>query len=311
MVKTSNQHIPVLFEAVLATLAPKPNGIYVDGTFGRGGHSQAILNRLGPEGQLIAFDKDPEAVAWAKQLINDSRFCIVQGSYTRLQEVVTAQGYKEQISGILLDLGVSSPQLDKAERGFSFLREGPLDMRMDPEQGISAAEWLQTATERQIADVLWEYGEERFAKRIAAAIVKERKLQPITSTTQLANVIAAAHPAWEKGKHPATQSFQAIRIFLNQELAELADVLEQALQVLAVGGRLAVISFHSLEDRMVKRFMRKHVKGDEFPRGLPIKEGQLNARLRFIEQAIKPKAEEVKSNPRARSAVLRVVEKIK
>lgn len=311
MVKTSSQHIPVLFEEVLDTLAPKPNGIYVDGTFGRGGHSQAILNRLGPEGRLIAFDKDPEAVAWARQLINDSRFCIVQGSYTRLQEVVTAQGYKEHISGILLDLGVSSPQLDKAERGFSFLREGPLDMRMDPEQGISAAEWLQTATERQIVEVLWEYGEERFAKRIAAAIVKERQLQPITSTTHLANVIAAAHPAWEKGKHPATQSFQAMRIFLNQELSELANVLEQALQVLAVGGRLAVISFHSLEDRLVKRFMRKHVKGDEFPRGLPIKEGQLNARLRFIAQAIKPKAEEIKFNPRARSAVLRVVEKMK
>lgn len=304
-------HVPVLFDAVLEALAIKSNGIYIDGTFGRGGHSQAILSKLSEDGRLIAFDKDPEALLYARQQINDSRFSIVHGSFTTLEEVVSAHGYNEKVDGILLDLGVSSPQLDTPERGFSFLREGPLDMRMDPERGISAAAWLQAATEREIADVLWEYGEERFAKRIAAAIVKHRQQLPLTTTTQLANVIAAAHPAWEKGKHPATQSFQAIRIFLNQELAELTLVLEQALRVLAVGGRLAVISFHSLEDRIVKRFMRKHIRGDEYPRDLPIKQTQLAARLQNVGQAIKPKAAEIQTNLRARSAVLRVVEKIR
>ncbi|MDF2867419.1 MAG: rRNA methyltransferase, partial [Gammaproteobacteria bacterium] len=254
---------------------------------------------------------DPEALIWAKQQINDPRFYMVQGSYTKLEQVVIEQGCKAKVNGILLDLGVSSPQLDNPERGFSFLREGPLDMRMDPKQGISAADWLQFAAEKEIAEILWEYGEERFAKRIAAAIVKERQQQTLASTTQLANVIAAAHPAWEKGKNPATQSFQAIRIFVNQELSELSHVLEQALEVLAVGGRLAVISFHSLEDRIVKRFMRTHIRGDDFPRDLPVKQAQLTARLRNIGQGIKPQAVEVQRNPRARSAVLRVVEKIK
>jgi 16S rRNA (cytosine1402-N4)-methyltransferase len=307
----TSPHVPVLYEEVIETLAIKPEGIYIDGTFGRGGHSQAILNQLGPNGRLIAFDKDPEALVFAKQQLNDSRFNIVQGSYTQLEATIIQQGLADRVSGILLDLGVSSPQLDNPERGFSFLRKGPLDMRMDPGQGLSAAEWLQVASDREIAEVLREYGEERFAKRIAAAIIKERQQQPLTSTTQLANVIAAAHPAWEKGKHPATQSFQAIRIFLNQELAELTDVLEQALRVLAIGGRLAVISFHSLEDRIVKRFMRTHIRGDDFPRDLPIKQVQLTARLCNIGQAIKPKAAEIQRNPRARSAVLRVVEKIK
>ncbi len=304
-------HVPVLYEEVLEALAIKPEGIYIDGTFGRGGHSRAILHELAPTGRLLAFDKDPEALAWASQQINDARFTIVSGSYTKLEQVVVEQGYQNKVDGILLDLGVSSPQLDNPERGFSFLREGPLDMRMDPQQGVSAADWLQMASERDIAEILREYGEERFAKRIAAAIVKERQQQPLTSTTQLANIIAAAHPAWEKGKHPATQSFQAIRIFLNQELVELNQVLEQALEILAIGGRLAVISFHSLEDRIVKRFMRTHIRGDDFPRDLPIKQAQLTARLRNIGQAIKPQTAEIQRNPRARSAVLRVVEKIK
>jgi len=304
-------HVPVLYHAVLEALAIQPEGFYIDGTFGRGGHSRAILQRLGSSGRLLAFDKDPDALAHAEQQIRDPRFSIVQGSYTQLEAIVKAQGLEQKVTGILLDLGVSSPQLDNPERGFSFLREGPLDMRMDPQHGISAAAWLQRATDREITEVLREYGEERFAKRIAAAIVKERQQQPLTTTIQLANVIAAAHPAWEKGKHPATQSFQAIRIFLNQELAELTDVLEQALRVLAVGGRLAVISFHSLEDRIVKRFMRAQIRGDEFPRNLPITEVQRQARLRNIGQAIKPDAAEIKSNPRARSAILRVVEKIK
>ena len=308
---TQDKHVPVLYEEVLEALAIKPEGIYIDGTFGRGGHSRAILNKLAPTGRLLAFDKDPEALIWAKQQINDPRFYMVQGSYTKLEQVVIEQGCKAKVNGILLDLGVSSPQLDNPERGFSFLREGPLDMRMDPKQGISAADWLQFAAEKEIAEILWEYGEERFAKRIAAAIVKERQQQPLASTTQLANVIAAAHPAWEKGKNPATQSFQAIRIFVNQELSELSHVLEQALEVLAVGGRLAVISFHSLEDRIVKRFMRTHIRGDDFPRDLPVKQAQLTARLRNIGQGIKPQAVEVQRNPRARSAVLRVVEKIK
>lgn len=296
---------------VINALAIKADGIYIDGTFGRGGHSKAILNALGPTGCLVSFDKDPDAVACATQQIDDVRFRIIQDSYTQLQPTMATLGYQGLVNGILLDLGVSSPQLDNPERGFSFLREGLLDMRMNPAQGLSAADWLQTATERQIADVLWEYGEERFAKRIAAAIVNERHQQPITSTTQLAKIIATAHPAWEKGKNPATQSFQAIRIFINQELVELANVLEQTIDVLAAGGRLAVISFHSLEDRIVKRFMRKYVKGDEFPRGLPIKEEQLMARLRNIGGAIRPDTVEIQHNPRARSAILRVVEKIK
>lgn len=308
---TTAVHLPVLCDEVVRALAISNDGIYIDGTFGRGGHSKAILNQLGTAGCLLAFDKDPEAVACARQQLADARFSIVAGSYTQLLAKVTELGYQHRVNGILLDLGVSSPQLDSPERGFSFLREGPLDMRMDPAQGFSAADWLQTASERQIAEVLWEYGEERFAKRIAAAVVAARQQVPLSSTTQLAKVIAAAHPAWEKGKHPATQSFQAIRIWINQELTELSNVLEQAIEVLAIGGRLAVISFHSLEDRIVKRFMRKHVKGDAFPRSLPIKEEQLQAKLRNIGSAIRPSTVEVQRNPRARSAILRVVEKIK
>jgi 16S rRNA (cytosine1402-N4)-methyltransferase len=304
-------HIPVLYDAVLQGLAIKPDGIYIDGTFGRGGHSQGILTHLGSIGRLLAFDKDPDAVAWGRQHIKDPRFSLVPGSFTQLQTVAQAQDYAGRVAGILLDLGVSSPQLDNPGRGFSFLREGPLDMRMDPTRGISAATWIQTASERQIADVLWEYGEERFAKRIARALVKQRMQHAIETTKQLAEVIAAAHPAWERGKHPATQSFQAIRIFLNEELVELPAVLQQALTVLAPGGRLAVISFHSLEDRIVKRFMRKYARGNEFPRDLPIQHEQIDASVRTLGRAIRADAAEIKDNPRARSAVLRLLEKIK
>ncbi|MCG8427603.1 MAG: 16S rRNA (cytosine(1402)-N(4))-methyltransferase RsmH [Chromatiales bacterium] len=307
----TQQHLPVLYREALDALAVSANGIYIDGTFGRGGHSGAIIAALGPEGRLIAIDKDPEAVRCAEQEFGgDDRFAIEQGSFATLKRVAERRDVCGKVDGILLDLGVSSPQLDQAERGFSFLQEGPLDMRMDNSTGVSAAEWLATAEQAEIAHVLKEYGEERFAKRIAGAIVAARAEAPIVTTTRLAEIASAANPSWEKGKHPATRTFQAIRIFINRELDDLRDCLEQALDVLAVGGRLAVISFHSLEDRIVKRFMRDQERGQRLPAGLPVTQDQVNARLKRLGKAIQPSEEEVKGNPRARSAVLRVAERL-
>lgn len=305
-------HRPVLLTEVIDGLAIKPDGIYIDGTFGRGGHSRAILERLGTEGRLLGIDKDPAAIAAAHQQFgNDPRFSIERGSFADMASFVAQRGWEGKVAGILLDLGVSSPQLDDAQRGFSFLRDGPLDMRMDPEQGISAAEWINTAREADIARVLFEYGEERFSRRIAKAIVRERTTTPFTTTGRLAAVIAEANPAWEREKHPATRSFQAIRIFINNELTDLQVCLEQTLDMLAVGGRLLVISFHSLEDRIVKRFMRNQAKGEELPKWAAVRPDQLKPpRLRLITKAIKPTEEESLENPRARSAVLRVGEKI-
>lgn len=303
------QHQPVLLEEVLQALAIKPDGVYVDATFGRGGHSQAILAQLGPNGRLIALDKDPAAVAAAEHLQADKRFTIVHASFSRLEEVMEEQGCMGQVDGLLLDLGVSSPQLDEPERGFSFLRDGPLDMRMDPTMGIDAAAWLNSAKAANIAEVLREYGEERFAKRIAGAIVAAREQAPIMTTAQLAKIVSEANPRWEIGKHPATRSFQAIRIFINQELEELKLVLNQALAVLKVGGRFAVISFHSLEDRLVKQFMQKQEKGD-LPIDLPIRQVEIRQKLRVVGRAVKPAAGEIELNPRSRSAVLRVAEKL-
>lgn len=303
------QHRPVLLDEVLQGLAVKPNGIYVDATFGRGGHTQAILAQLGPEGRLIALDKDPTAIAHAEFLKTDKRFTIVHASFSRLEEVMEEQGCIGEVDGLLLDLGVSSPQLDDPERGFSFLRDGPLDMRMDPTMGIDAATWINSAKAATIAEVLREYGEERFAKRISAAIVAAREEAPITTTAQLAKIVAEANPRWEIGKNPATRSFQAIRIFINQELNELKLVLNQALTVLKVGGRLAVISFHSLEDRVVKQFMQKQEKGD-LPADLPVRQVEIRQRLRILGRAVKPAAMELDLNPRSRSAVLRIAEKI-
>jgi len=304
-------HRPVLFDEVLEALNIHADGIYLDGTFGRGGHSAAILERLNENGRLLAMDKDPQAIAVAEQkFAGDPRFSIVRGSYTMLGQEVEQRGWKGKVDGILLDLGVSSPQLDDASRGFSFRHDGPLDMRMDPDSGISAAEWINSAKEGEIAQVLKEYGEERFAKRIARAIVQLREEQPITTTARLAKIVADANPKWEKDKNPATRSFQAIRIFINAELEELDEVLQQSVDVLAPGGRLAVISFHSLEDRRVKRFIRDEARGGDFPPDLPVTDSQMNRRLRAVGKDIRAGKEELAENPRSRSAVLRVAERL-
>jgi 16S rRNA (cytosine1402-N4)-methyltransferase len=304
-------HHPVMLAEVVAALQIHADGVYVDATFGRGGHSAAILERLGVGGRLIAIDKDPWAVEVARERsARDRRFSINQGSFAMLEYFAEAEAVSGKVNGVLFDLGVSSPQLDTAERGFSFLREGPLDMRMDTLQGESAAAWLARARESEIAQVLKTYGEERFAKRIARAIVQARQAAPIETTTQLAEIVAAANPAWERDKHPATRAFQAIRIFINRELEDLEQSLPQALRVLAPGGRLAVISFHSLEDRIVKRFMRDEARGGDLPHGLPVPASAFNPTLRIVGKPIYPSAAEVAANPRARSAVLRVAEKI-
>lgn len=318
----TDTHDTVLLQEAITALVTDPSGRYIDATFGRGGHSRAILAQLqvasqkqdaghGQEaGQLLAIDRDPEAIEAAAMLGSDPRFSIESGDFSQLGEFVSGLGWQGKVTGVLLDLGVSSPQLNVAERGFSFLRDGPLDMRMNPAVGVSAAEWLAQAGEKDIADVLWRYGDERYSRRMARAILRVRSQQPITRTGQLAKIIAEAHPAWEKGKHPATRAFQAIRIFINRELDELEMVLEQALECLDIGGRLVVISFHSLEDRMVKRFIRRQVKGDSLPRSVPVTEAQMKRRMKNIGKALKPSEVEVDANPRARSAVMRVAEKI-
>lgn len=308
--QTEFKHISVLLNEALDGLALRPDGLYIDGTFGRGGHSRAILQQLSAQGRLLGFDKDPEAIRVGNQLAaEDGRFVIVQRSFAELAEELRERGLDGQVDGVLLDLGVSSPQLDDPARGFSFMSDGPLDMRMNPDSGQSAAEWINHAEEADIATVLWEYGEERFSRRMARAIVERRASQPFTRTADLAEVIKVANPAWEKHKHPATRAFQGIRIFINRELDDLADGLRASLEVLAPGGRLAVISFHSLEDRLVKQFMRREAKGAPLPRGLPVREADIQISLNLKGKAIKPSASEVAANPRARSAVLRVAEK--
>lgn len=268
------KHTTVLLDEAVNGLNIRPDGIYIDGTFGRGGHSRLILSQLGEEGRLLAIDRDPQAIAVA-QTINDPRFSIIHGPFSALADYVAERELTGKIDGILLDLGVSSPQLDDAERGFSFMRDGPLDMRMDPTRGQSAAEWLQTAEEADIAWVLKTFGEERFAKRIARAIVERNREQPMTRTKELAEVVAAATPVKDKFKHPATRTFQAVRIWVNSELEEIEQALKSSLSVLAPGGRLSIISFHSLEDRIVKRFMREQSRGPQVPAGLPMTEAQL------------------------------------
>ena len=306
-----DEHKPVLFDEALTALAIRPSGKYVDATYGRGGHTRGILDQLGPEGRVVAIDQDPEAIkSGHDELSNEQRLALWHGSFGDLQKCIDEKGWLGQVDGILLDLGVSSPQLDKAERGFSFLVDGPLDMRMNPAYGKDAASWLAQAREQDIAEVLREYGEERYARRIAKAIVKARTQAPITRTRQLAEIVAVAHPRWEPFKHPATRSFQAIRIFVNQELQVLESVLPQCLAVLKKGGRLAVISFHSLEDRIVKNFMRTAARGDDFPPELPVTADQLHPLLRIVGKAVRAGEEELRYNPRARSAVMRVAEKL-
>lgn len=311
MKETSNVHRSVLMAEVLDQLAIHPDGIYVDATFGRGGHAQAILDHLGPGGRLLAMDKDPDAVAYARQYFShDKRFLIRHGSFSKLENFLSEQDLLGKVDGIFFDLGVSSPQLDQAERGFSFLRSGKLDMRMDFSSGVDAATWIATIAEKELADVLYEYGEERFSRRIAKAIVAARQKEPITTTLQLAEIVAVAHPAWQEGRHPATRSFQAIRIAINHELDDLHHGLLQGVKGLKVGGRLLVISFHSLEDRIVKHFMQHQERGDQHPAKLPIKHDSYLPKFKRLGRAIKPSMEEISSNPRSRSAVLRVGEKI-
>jgi 16S rRNA (cytosine1402-N4)-methyltransferase len=307
-------HITVLLEEAVEALAVRADGCYLDGTFGRGGHSRLILQNLAPEGLLLGFDKDPQAIATGQMLAaEDGRFVIVQRSFAELGDEVQARGLAGKVSGILLDLGVSSPQLDDPERGFSFMNDGPLDMRMDPSRGVSAAEFVNTASAEEIARVFKEYGEERFARRMAGAVVARRETQPFERTGDLAEVLKVANPAWEKGKNPATRAFQGLRIHVNNELGDLEAGLEAALDALEVGGRLVVISFHSLEDRIVKLFMRKLVKGeaDNLPRNLPIRHQAFEPRIKLIGKAQFASDDETRANPRSRSAVMRVAEKLR
>ncbi|BDT57737.1 ribosomal RNA small subunit methyltransferase H [Massilia varians] len=284
------------------------NGTYIDGTFGRGGHSRLILSRLGPQGRLVAFDKDPQAIATAEQ-VQDPRFTIVHDSFATMIDALAARGIS-QVDGILLDLGISSPQVDDASRGFSFRQDGPLDMRMDTTRGMSAAEWLATATEQQLEKVIRDYGEERFAFQIAKAIVARRAIEPISTTRELAAIVANAVKTREKGKDPATRTFQAVRIFINKELEDLEAGLSAAYAVLAPGARMSVISFHSLEDRMVKQFLASKAKVEQPDRRLPIRAVDLPQPLMKLITKTKPSDLEVEANPRARSAVLRVAERL-
>ncbi len=305
-------HAPVLHQEVIEGLAIRPDGNYVDGTYGRGGHARSILAALGEQGRLIVMDRDPQAIADARESLGtDSRVTIIHDDYANLRAQVGELELLQQIDGILLDLGVSSPQLDDPERGFSFQRNGPLDMRMNPESGQSAAEWLAQAEEAEIARVLWEFGEERQSRRIARKIVATRERQPIEDTASLAALISAILPRPKNNRHPATRSFQAIRIYINQELSQLQQLLESVLDVLRIGGRLLVISFHSLEDRLVKRFFKSHSSRVKLPRGLPLRDSELETMipLKLVGKAIKAGASELSSNPRARSAVLRIAER--
>jgi 16S rRNA (cytosine1402-N4)-methyltransferase len=306
-VSQESVHATVLLTEAVEALQIKPDGIYVDGTFGRGGHSRLILEKLGAGGRLIALDKDPMAIAAAQAMV-DSRFRIVHSGFERLGVILRELGIVK-VDGVLLDLGVSSPQLDDATRGFSFRFDAPLDMRMDTTRGETAAQWLATVEESLLTEVISVYGEERFARKIARALVTSREKSPITTTRQLSEIVAQNVHSREPGKNPATRTFQAIRIYLNRELEEIESVLPQCMGSLNTGGRLAVISFHSLEDRIVKHFMRDMAQGDKLPRNLPIRAADIpQAKMRLIGKAIHPSAGELEVNPRARSAVLRVAE---
>ncbi len=306
---TEFRHTPVLLNETLQGLKIRSDGVYIDCTFGRGGHSRAILEQLEENGRLLAFDRDPDAIAAVdEKLLDDPRFTLVHGSYTKLEETVKAMKLTKKVNGVFLDLGVSSPQLDDASRGFSFMRDGDLDMRMDNSHGMTAAEWLNLASAEEIANVIYEYGDERFSRRIARVIVEQRKEAPITRTIQLADLVASTIPSREKNKHPATRTFQAIRIFINRELEELDAVLTQAMNVLSVNGRLLVISFHSLEDRLVKRFMRDQSRGVDIPREIPVTHDVFKPKLTIIGKPVRSQPDDIKNNPRARSAVLRIAE---
>ncbi|MBI3547009.1 MAG: 16S rRNA (cytosine(1402)-N(4))-methyltransferase RsmH [Gammaproteobacteria bacterium] len=304
-------HVPVLLEEALQALQVKKDGVYIDATYGRGGHAREILQGLDERGQLLMFDRDPQACADARQRFSaDARVRITQASFSTLPRVIDDAGLHGKINGILFDLGVSSPQLDDAARGFSFRAPGPLDMRMDPSVGESAADWINRAAENDILHVLREFGEERFAKRIVRNILQERAVEPILTTQRLSEIVARSVPTREVGKNPATRTFQAIRIYINRELEELKEVLPQTIDMLARGGRLAVISFHSLEDRIVKHFLRAEAKGDELPPDFPVRQDYFQPRIKVIGKPIRASVAEARRNPRARSAVLRVAERM-
>ncbi|PID45466.1 MAG: 16S rRNA (cytosine(1402)-N(4))-methyltransferase [Proteobacteria bacterium] len=306
------QHVTVLLDEAVDALSVKPDGLYVDGTFGRGGHSQKIMARLNATGRLLVVDKDPQAIEVAnKAFKDDQRVTVFHGSFADFEEALDGVNGDHSVDGFLLDLGVSSPQIDDAGRGFSFQRDGALDMRMNPEVGVSAAEWLADAADTEIMDVLWKYGDERFARRIAQRIVERRETKPLQTTLQLANLISDAIPRKFHGKkHPATKSFQAIRIHINQELVDLERCLESAAARLAVHGRLVVISFHSLEDRMVKRYFRELSTPKPVPKGLPVMEADITLPFKTVGKALKPDIKEVAENVRARSSVMRVLERV-
>jgi 16S rRNA (cytosine1402-N4)-methyltransferase len=304
-------HRPVLLDEAIEGLAIKPDGVYIDGTFGRGGHCEAILEKLNGRGRILAIDKDPEAIyTGLRRFQGERRISIKRSSFAMLRQLADTQGLTGRVNGMLFDLGVSSPQLEDPQRGFSFLRNGPLDMRMDPAQGPTSAAWLARASEKEIAAIIKAYGEERYARRIARAIVRTRVLKPISSTRQLVDIIVRVVPALKDRKHPATRTFQAIRIHINRELDELNAALAQTIEVLAKGGRLVVISFHSLEDRLVKRFIRNHGIGGRIPRGLPLTEQRIPYELRPVGRAKRATEQECKRNPRARSAILRIAERL-
>jgi 16S rRNA (cytosine1402-N4)-methyltransferase len=315
---TAPAHIPVLLNEAVVGLAVQPNGIYLDGTFGRGGHSSEVLAALGEAGRLFAIDQDLTAIDVAQQRFADEqRFAIAHSSFAELPALCECWGITGKVDGVLLDIGVSSPQLDDAERGFSFMNNGPLDMRMNQSAGMSAAEWVATADAEEMANVIYQYGEEKNSRRIARRIVERREERAITTTKQLADIVASASRARDRKKHPATRTFQAIRIHINKELEVLETALQASLGALRPGGRLAVISFHSLEDRIVKNFMREQAQGKPnkaniaAPRGLPVQqEVQVPLRFKLIGKAIKPSEEELLRNPRSRSSVLRIAEKL-
>jgi len=307
----SSAHVPVLLGPVIAGLNLHEDGLYIDGTFGRGGHSLAILNRLGETGRLLAIDRDPQAIATAADALqSDPRFELIQGEFSELKEHAIKRNLLGKVDGLLLDLGVSSPQLDEAERGFSFQSDGPLDMRMDPSSGSSAADWLANVKERDLRKVLFEFGEERFAARIARAIVAARALQPIRRTAELAKIVSEAVPSRGQKRHPATKTFQAIRIRINDELQQLEQALRASTELLRPGGRLCVISFHSLEDRRVKRFMREASRVAAPWRGLPEIPEEHQPPFKLIDKMISATDEEIDMNVRSRSARLRVAERL-
>lgn len=306
----SETHIPVLKREALTALNIREGGIYVDATLGRAGHAQAIAEHMGESGRLIGFDRDPHAIELGKTLFaNDSRVSVLHSEFNRMAQMLTQFTEFQKVDGVLMDLGVSSPQLDQAERGFSFMRDGALDMRMDPSQGESAADWLARVEERDLVKVLFELGEEKFSRRIARAIVLAREETPLESTLQLASIIEQAIPKKDKHKHPATRTFQAIRLHVNQELFQVSDALPQAVQLLNEGGRLVVISFHSLEDRIVKRFIRDLSTPNLPPKNIPVSEDAYLTPLKALGRAIKPSKEEIQQNPRSRSSVLRIAER--